>query len=335
MSGRVPLRSIGGAIGAAVLVLAVGPAASAAGPDRTPPTTPTGLRATAVTHTGVTLSWNRSTDNVGVTTYTVWADGAGLQGIPASQTTATFTSLRPGKSYTFRVVASDAWYNVSAYSSPLTVTTLADTTAPTAPSGLTVSTVTASKVRLTWTSGTDEFGPPKDQVLVNGVPTPNAFSTTAVGSPTPSVQGAWVRQLTPDTGYTFTVRSVDESGNVSLLSNAVSATTQPSSDATAPTTPTLTSVSVGGVGYCPEELWMQWSGSTDNAEAATAIEYEVRVNGTIKDVAVGFTKWISFTDILGVNTVTLVAVDSAGNASAPSNAETRTTNWGAEQGCPA
>jgi hypothetical protein len=38
------------------------------------------------------------------------------------------------------------------------------------------------------------------------------------------------------------------------------------------------------------------------------------------------------TEVLGANTVTIVAVDRAGNASAPSNAITVTTNW-APGGC--
>jgi hypothetical protein len=234
---------------------------------------------------------------------------------------------------TFRVTAFDARYNASMPSEPVSVTTVPDTTAPSAPSGLTVGTVTASKVLLTWNSGTDQFNPVRHEILVNGVPTANAFSTVPAGTnPRPAVQSAWVRQLDPSTSYEFKVRAVDPSGNMSTPSNTVGAMTQASTDADAPTSPTLLSAFDGGNSSCPEELWLSWTASTDGAEPASAIEYEVRVNGTIIEVVPGGTQTVSYTEVLGANTVTIVAVDRAGNASAPSNPITVFTNW-APGGC--
>src|SRR5207302_4311943 len=43
--------------------------------DTTAPTTPTGLVASAVTPTSLTLSWNAATDNVAVTGYRVYVIG--------------------------------------------------------------------------------------------------------------------------------------------------------------------------------------------------------------------------------------------------------------------
>jgi chitodextrinase len=234
---------------------------------------------------------------------------------------------------TFRVTAFDARYNASTPSEPVSVTTVPDTTAPSAPSGLTVGTVTASKVLLTWNSGTDQFNPVRHEILVNGVPTANAFSTVPAGTnPRPAVQSAWVRQLDPSTSYEFKVRAVDPSGNMSTPSNTVGAMTQASTDTDAPTSPTLLSAFDGGNSSCPEELWLSWTASTDGAEPASAIEYEVRVNGTIIEVVPGGTQTVSYTEVLGANTVTIVAVDRAGNASAPSNPITVFTNW-APGGC--
>ena len=48
---------------------------TAACPDTTAPSTPTGLATSAVTQTGVTLSWTASTDNVAVTGYRTFRDG--------------------------------------------------------------------------------------------------------------------------------------------------------------------------------------------------------------------------------------------------------------------
>jgi chitodextrinase len=302
--------------------------------DRTPPTQPTGLHVTAVTETSVTLAWNPSTDNVGVRSYSLW--GEGLSGVVSAthpQTTATWSGLRPGQTVTFHVTAFDVSYNGSTPSTGATATTPGDTTAPTTPSGLTVGTVTASKVFLTWTSGTDTFQPVRHEILVNGVPTGDAFSTVPAGTiPRPAVQGAWVRQLDPSTSYRFSVRAVDPSGNVSGESNSVSATTGASADNVAPTTPSLLTAFDGGSSFCPEELWLRWTASEDDVESSSAIEYEVRVNGTINEVVPGGTATVTYTEVLGANTVTIVAVDQAGNASAPSNALTVFTNW-APGGC--
>jgi chitodextrinase len=321
MSVRLFLR----AAVAVALVLATAPAASSAPRrDRTPPTAPADLRVTAVSQTSVSLAWSPSTDNVGVASYSLWGEGlSGVQSVAHPQTSATWSSLRPGQTVTFRVTAYDAQFNASPASTAVTVTTPADTTAPSAPSGLSVESVSGSKVLLRWTSATDDFGPVTHQVLVDGVPTADAFSTVAPGTfPRPPVQGAWVRQLDPGTTYRFSVRAVDGAGNGSAASNTVSATTEPSPDTVAPTTPTLLSAFDGGPGQCPEELWLRWTASTDDVDPASTIDYEVRINGRINEVDTGFAGTVTYTEVHGPNTVTVVAVDRAGNASAPSNAIT-------------
>ncbi|MEV6522279.1 S8 family serine peptidase [Longispora sp. NPDC051575] len=89
--------------------------------DTQAPTVPASVRAPSVTATGVSLEWNASTDNVGVTGYQVF-NGTTLAATVAT-TAATVSGLAPSTSYTFSVKAVDAAGNVSAASSPLTVTT--------------------------------------------------------------------------------------------------------------------------------------------------------------------------------------------------------------------
>lgn len=98
----------------------------AAKPDKTPPTTPTNLTATAVTDTSVSLSWTPSTDNVGVKEYHIYKDNSYLASTPV--TTYTINGLIPATSYKFTVKAKDARGNLSAASNILTVMT---TKAPT------------------------------------------------------------------------------------------------------------------------------------------------------------------------------------------------------------
>ncbi|GJM71113.1 hypothetical protein HMSSN036_33290 [Paenibacillus macerans] len=82
--------------------------------DQTPPTVPGNLRATAQSATSVTLAWDASTDNVGVTGYTV-AYGAGSLNVTG--TAATVGGLSPNTEYTFTVKAKDAAGNLSAAAS--------------------------------------------------------------------------------------------------------------------------------------------------------------------------------------------------------------------------
>src|SRR5206468_2722071 len=101
--------------------------------DSIAPTTPTGLAASAVTSTSLTLSWSPATDNVGVTGYRVYVNGTLL--LSSTSTSVDITDLLAGRTCAFTIAAFDAAGNVSALSAPLSVTTppLADTTAPTTP----------------------------------------------------------------------------------------------------------------------------------------------------------------------------------------------------------
>ena len=84
------------------------------------PSTPTGLSAPTVSSTSVGLTWNASTDNVGVTAYDVRRNGT-LIGSPA---TAAFTdnTVVAGQSYSYTVTARDAAGNTSGTSTALPIT---------------------------------------------------------------------------------------------------------------------------------------------------------------------------------------------------------------------
>lgn len=89
--------------------------------DTDPPTAPTNLRVVTKTTTTVNLAWDAATDNVGVTTYTVF-NGATVVGT-TSGTTYTVTGLTPNTSYTFTVKAQDPAGNISPASNAVIVTT--------------------------------------------------------------------------------------------------------------------------------------------------------------------------------------------------------------------
>jgi hypothetical protein len=94
---------------------------SSGSPDTTPPSVPTGLAGTATSGTSVALTWNASTDNVGVASYTVFRNGSSI-GTPTT-TSFTDTGVSPSTTYTYTVNAKDSAGNTSAQSAPVSVTT--------------------------------------------------------------------------------------------------------------------------------------------------------------------------------------------------------------------
>src|SRR5438552_13722185 len=89
--------------------------------DTTPPSPPTGLTAAAAGSTGANLSWSASTDNVGVTGYTVRRNG--VQVATPATTSYADTGLSAATTCSYTVAARDAAGNVSSNSARVSVTT--------------------------------------------------------------------------------------------------------------------------------------------------------------------------------------------------------------------
>jgi len=267
--------------------------------DTTLPSAPTGLTASAAGPSGANLSWNASTDNVGVTGYIVRRNGV-QSGTPATTTYAE-TGLSPGVTYSYTVAARDAAGNVSPDSASVSVTTAsaADTTPPTTPTGLTAAAAGSFGANLSWSASTDNVGVTGYIVRRNGtqVATPAATSFADTG-------------LSAATTYSYTVAARDAAGNVSPDSASVSVTTGIVADTTPPTTPTgLTAAVAGSTGAN-----LSWSASTDNVGVTG---YIVRRNG----VQIATPAATSFADTglsVGTYSYTVAARDAAGNASANS-----------------
>jgi chitodextrinase len=311
MSVRPVFRAAVAAI-ACALVLGLGiPASTAsAARDRTPPTTPGNLRVTATTLTSVSVAWDRSTDNSGNFWYAVQLDQMGVAwSVGPGETAFTLEGLNPGTTYTFRVKATDGSGNSSAWSNTATATTASDVTPPTTPTNLQVTGTTPSTISLTWTPSTDDVTRPGYRIFVNGEPATDLRQTNDTAYT--------ILHLAPATTYSFAVQAVDSSGNVSAMSDPVSATTQATEDTTPPTAPTNLQVTDQGCG----EVRATWTASTDDTDPPSAITYEVHMNGRADIVVTGITSTPAYGDN-GPSTFTIVAVDSSGNASAPSNAVT-------------
>lgn len=91
--------------------------------DAQAPTTPTNLVASGTTSNSVSLSWNASTDNIGVNGYNVYLNSALKTTV--TSTTTTISGLTASTAYSFSVKATDAAGNISGASNTVNVTTSA------------------------------------------------------------------------------------------------------------------------------------------------------------------------------------------------------------------
>jgi chitodextrinase len=194
--------------------------------DTTPPSVPSGLRATDATISTLSIAWNASSDTGGVAGYGVYSDGV----LAASPTSLSHTllNLACGKSYVLTVDAYDAAGNRSAKSAALTLATsacpLSDTQRPTVPGNLRTTSAGQSSIAVAWNTSTDNVGVAGYRVYKDG-----AFVTTTL----PATLAFTFGSLTCGTTYTFGVDAYDAAGNLSspraTLTTATSACPAPPS----------------------------------------------------------------------------------------------------------
>jgi len=205
----------------------------------TVPSAPGGLAATAVSSSGINLSWTAVTPptNCTISSYSVFRSttsgftpSSSNQVGTATGTTFSNTGLTASTTYFFKVEAVDA-AGSSAASAQASATTSAGsscTTVPSAPAGLTATAASSSGINLSWTAVT----PPTNCSISSYA----VFRSTTSGfTPSSSNQIATVTSgttfsdtgLTASTTYYYKVEAVDAAGS-SAASAQASATTSAS-----------------------------------------------------------------------------------------------------------
>ncbi len=178
--------------------------------DRIAPSKPENLELISRGADVITISWTKSTDNLSVDGYEIYRNGEKIDTVPDN--TYTNTGLQLNETYTYAVKAFDASKNMSEISESVEATTTLDTEAPSAPSDLKISARTGSTITIEWTASTDNTGVSKYEIYrdeVNiGVSTTNSFTDTG---------------LTAGTAYSYTIRAVDASENISKASTPFNA----------------------------------------------------------------------------------------------------------------
>ena len=273
--------------------------ATAACPDTLAPLQPSNLHVVFADQSSLLIGWNVPLDNVGVAGYDVYLDGK-LKGKVASPS-FNFTGLTCGTSHGFAVDAYDAAGNVSAQTSGSASTVACstnDTTAPSAPTAVSESSISATGLTVSWTAATDNVGVTGYTVYVNGS---KSGQTAATSYP--------VSGLTCGTGYTLGVEAYDAAGNVSQRSTSNATTAACPGDTSAPTSPSGLTVTANG----QTALSVSWSASTDNVGVAG---YNVYSNGTNAGQTGGLSYALNGLTCGSTVTVAVEAYDAAGNKSA-------------------
>ena len=270
-------------------------------PDTEAPSAVNDLSASSTTASETLLSWSGATDNIGVSNYQIFQDGA-LIGNSQLQTTFQVTGLNPTTSYTFIVIAQDVAGNSSLSSNSVNVLTDAlpalDTEAPSAVSNLSASNTSFNGTLLSWSPSSDNVGVTNYQIFQDNNNIGNSGTLTSF-----TVSG-----LSSETTYVFSIRAQDSAGNTSSTSNLVTVTTTAIPD-TSNTTSTSTLLS--------------WSASSDNVGV---VNYAVYRNGTLLSNS-GSNTSFSVTGLFANTsyTFTVRAADAAGNLSGNSNTVSVTT----------
>ena len=178
------------------------------------PTIPTNLIAVAVSSSQINLSWTAATDDVGVTSYKIYRNGAVTPIATPIGTIYSDTGLTVVTAYSYTVSACNAVGNCSSQSTVASTTT-PDTQAPTVPSNLTAVAVSSCQINLSWTASTDNVGVPSYNIYRDYGATPIATSTGTTYNNT---------GLTAAPPYTYTLSACDAADNCSAQSASVSAT---------------------------------------------------------------------------------------------------------------
>ncbi|MER7731288.1 fibronectin type III domain-containing protein [Streptomyces erythrochromogenes] len=146
-----------------------------------------------------------------------------------------------------------------------TACTAPDTEPPSAPTGLTAQAGSATSVHVMWNAAADRDGVTHYQVFEGDRPVRELPAEKTMVD---------ITGLTPQTGYSFTVRARDAAGNLSEAAPAVPVTTPAAKaeDRTAPTAPATTTATATG----PRSARVSWTPSTDDT-GVTA--YDVHQGG--------------------------------------------------------
>ncbi|MGB7621818.1 MAG: fibronectin type III domain-containing protein [Terriglobia bacterium] len=214
------------------------------------------ISASSITLSGATINWttNEASDTqVDYGTTAGYGSSTTLNTSLVTSHAASLSGLTASTVYHYRVKSRDAVGNL-ATSGDFTLTTAADATPPTMPTGLSANAASSTQINLSWTASTDNVAVTGYKIFRN-----SSQITTTAGT---SFQDTG---LNPSTPYSYTISAYDAAGNNSASSTAASATTQAPPDSTPPVISAVAAAPITSTGAT-----VNWT--TDEA-ADSQVEY--------------------------------------------------------------
>lgn len=176
----------------------------------------------------------------GTDTLTWWNAATLVSGLPTPHPAGSTDSVRvrgltPLTTYYFIIRAADEVPNWSGFSNVATKTTTGDATPPAAVADLTVTGTTGTSITVRWTAPGDDgtTGTAKSYDIrysTSAITSTNwSTATTVTGEPTPTAAGTQqsftITGLAGSRTYYIAIKTTDDAGNLSALSNVASGTT--------------------------------------------------------------------------------------------------------------
>lgn len=269
---------------------------------------PTGLIVDQVTENSAFLTWVAPTNNSSIVEYGIYSKNVFLGKSDGTNLSFRLTDLTPETAYTLSVKSIDNTGKMSLDSEYLTFITKNVVGQPIllAPSGLIASLITDSSAVLNWkapavnSSITDYGIYSKNILLVKSTGTSSTYKVTG---------------LTPETAYSLTVRSLDQSGNSSNDSNVLAFTT---SKVSAPTNLVASQITESSV-------VLNWTAPAVNTSIT---DYGIYSKNVLLVKSAGTSTTYKVTGLMPETaySLTVRSLDKTGNMSLDSNEQTFTTN---------
>lgn len=200
--------------------------------DNVKPSTPTNLSTSFINETSSNLSWDPSSDNIGVKGYNIYRGSSLIDS--TVNTSYIVTDISDNSKNLFTVKAKDAAGNLSEESNQVDLTKTpvppapktSDSVKPTIPTNLIATATTETTTTLTWDVASDNI-----HVTGYNVYNGNKFIATTTGTK------FQVKNLIPGNYYSFSVQSFDAANNKSQQSNSINVITLKSQDDNTKPTP--------------------------------------------------------------------------------------------------
>jgi fibronectin type 3 domain-containing protein len=197
------------------------------------PSAPSGLLATPVSNTTISLTWPASTSGgLPIQSYLVFrgtTSPALSQVATVAQPAYTDASGSSATTYSYAVQAVDTGGNISPMSATVSVTTLA---LPAAPTGLLAIPLSPTKISLIWSVPATRSGMPLASYSIYRGRSPSSLTSNYVVASTPTATIDDTAAL--GTTYYYGIQAKDTGGNVSTMSDVVTVTTPASPTQTPP-----------------------------------------------------------------------------------------------------